>query len=64
MEISVAQSVSHCEILHSYVIEGAHGINISSLRKVFKLLLGLVEIEHCFHAVEMLTDVVLVFENS
>ena len=51
-------------ILHSDIVESTNGFKVFSFSKFFKLRLCLVEVEHISNAVEMLTDIVLVLEDS
>ncbi len=65
MVILILQTISiQSVVLHSHVIKSTDGIEIWDLRKSLELFFGLLKRKNFLDAVEMLSDVILVFVNS
>ena len=54
----------HCVLLHFVKIEGAYCVQIGSLAKSGKMLLGIVEVEHLLDTEVVLANIILVLIDT
>lgn len=65
VEVLVLQTLSiESVVLHLEIVVCADGVNIGSLGEREELLLGFVEVENILDAVEVLSNIILVFHDT